>query len=102
MNHNTQSITPLLDKYRSLELDAHISLDDVIMKVSEENHELQIALRDNNAPEIKSEARDVLINVLSVFTRLIDFNHLNLAQDSNPQSINDDVALWIRQTAILR
>lgn len=102
MNLNTQSITPLLNEYRSLELDAHISLDDVIMKVSEENHELQTALRDNDTPEIKSEARDVLINVLSVSARLIDLNYLNLAQDTDPQSINDDIALWIRQTAILR
>ena len=102
MNHNTQSIAPLLADYRSLELDAHISLDDVIMKVTEENHELQVALRDNNAPEIKSEARDVLINILSASARLIDIDQLDLTEDTNPNSINDTIALWIRQTAMLR
>jgi adenine phosphoribosyltransferase len=102
MSHNTQSIAPLLADYRSLELDAHISLDDVIMKVTEENHELQVALRDNNAPEIKSEARDVLINILSASARLIDIDQLDLTEDTNPNSINDTIALWIRQTAMLR
>lgn len=102
MNHNTQSIAPLLADYRSLELDAHVSIDDVIMKVSEENHELQIALRDNNTLEIKSEARDVLINVLSASARLMDIDQLDFIDDTNPNSINDTIALWIRQTAILR
>lgn len=102
MNYSISSLTQSIDTYHSFELDAHISLDDVIMKVSEENHELQIALWENNTNEIKSEARDVLVNILSVSARLVDINSLSLIQDVSSDKINADIALWLRQTAMLR
>ena len=102
MNNIAHSIAPLIGEYRSLELDAHVSLDDAIMKVSEENYELQIAIWEHNILEIKSEAQDVLINILSVSSRLIDIENLSSRQEADLSSIDALVALWIRQTAILR
>lgn len=102
MNYSVPSLAQSIDTYHSLELDAHISFDDVIMKVSEENHELQIALWENNNNEIKSEARDVLVNVLSVAARLIDLDSLSLTKEASSDRINADIALWLRQTAMFR
>ena len=40
----TNSLAPLLHDYHSLELQAHVSIDDVIAKVSEELYELTEAI----------------------------------------------------------
>ena len=64
------SLHSLMHDYHALELSAHISFDDVLLKVAEEGHELTTAIDKNNASEIEKEAHDVLMNVLSVVSRL--------------------------------
>jgi adenine phosphoribosyltransferase len=90
----------LLDEYRALELHAHISPDDVLLKVAEEGHELMKAVEENNAPEIEKEAQDVLINVVSIASRL----NLSISpwKDSSfDGKLSDLIALWIRQVRSL-
>jgi adenine phosphoribosyltransferase len=92
-----------LHDYRSLELQAHISPDDVIIKVSEEAYELSEAIRTDNAPEIEKEARDVLINLISASSRLTDMDTLPIASMHwDISQLNALIALWNRQTASLR
>jgi adenine phosphoribosyltransferase len=93
----------LIHEYHSLELQAHISPDDVIAKVSEEAYELREALASQNQIEIEKEAQDVLINIISVSSRIIDIETLSF----DPKSFDIDgldwlIALWARQTASLR
>ncbi len=90
------SLDLLMHEYHALELSAHISLDDVLLKVAEEGHELSKAVEADDAPEIKKEAQDVLINVLSVAARSgLDISTIA----ENPwdgEEIDDLIALWIR------
>lgn len=59
-----------MNEYRSLELDAHISLDDVILKAIQESYELIDAILEEDHPNIQKEAADLLINLLSVTAHL--------------------------------
>ncbi|MFZ2255196.1 MAG: MazG nucleotide pyrophosphohydrolase domain-containing protein [Patescibacteria group bacterium] len=68
------SLPSLISSQHALELDAHVSIDDAIAKAYEEAHELSVAIEENNLEEIQKEARDVLINVLSVSSRYIQLN----------------------------
>ncbi len=93
----------LIHDYHSLELEAHISPDDVIAKVSEEVYELREALASDDQAEIEKEAKDVLMNLLSVSSRITDIDTLPI--DPQPNDINNLerlVALWARQTASIR
>lgn len=64
------SLTNCMNEYRSLELDAHISLDDVILKAIQESYELIDAILEEDHPNIQKEAADLLINLLSVTAHL--------------------------------
>lgn len=64
------SLTNCMNEYRSLELDAHVSLDDVILKAIQESYELIDAISEEDHPNIKKEAADLLINLLSVTAHL--------------------------------
>lgn len=59
-----------MNEYRSLELDAHVSLDDVILKAIQESYELIDAISEEDHPNIQKEAADLLINLLSVTAHL--------------------------------
>lgn len=77
----------LIHDYHSLELEAHISPDDVIAKVSEEVYELREALASDDQAEIEKEAKDVLMNLLSVSSRITDIDTLPIDPQAN--DIND-------------
>ena len=64
------SLTNCMNEYRSLELDAHVSLDDVILKAIQESYELIDAISEEDHPNIQKEAADLLINLLSVTAHL--------------------------------
>lgn len=98
MNH---SLSSLISTQHTLELDAHVSIDDAIAKAYEEVYELSIAIEENNLEEIQKESRDVLINILSVSSRYIDIDSLPLSSVSS-NNINRLVALWGRETASIR
>jgi adenine phosphoribosyltransferase len=101
MNH--PSFAPSLHEYQSLELQAHISLDDVITKVSEEAYELREALSNNDPREIQKEAHDVLMNVISASSKLTDMSTLHLTPWVwDITELDTLIALWSRQTASLR
>lgn len=98
MNH---SLSSLISTQHTLELDAHVSIDDAISKAYEEVYELSIAIEENNLEEIQKESRDVLINILSVSSRYIDIESLPLSSVSS-NNINRLIALWGRETASIR
>jgi NTP pyrophosphatase (non-canonical NTP hydrolase) len=62
----SHTLKPLLDDYRSLELDAHVSRDDVLSKITQEMGELMEALELDDLENIKKEAKDLLVNILSL------------------------------------
>ncbi len=66
------SISSKISDYHSLELQSHVSIDDAIVKVSEELYELEHAIHAHDINEIKKEAQDVLINILSISARFFD------------------------------
>jgi hypothetical protein len=96
------SLSSLISTQHSLELEAHVSVDDAVNKAYEEAHELSIAIQENNATEIQKEARDVLINVLSVSSRYIDIDALTIESSSPSDDIHALIALWWRESASIR
>lgn len=96
------SLFQTLQEYRSLELEAHISPDDAIAKAYEEAHELSVALEEDNRDEIQKEARDVLVNILSVSSRYIDIETLPDVIPPESVDIHTFVARWGRETASIR
>ena len=64
------SLQNLLSEYHALELDGHISIDDVILKAIQESYELIDAISKQDQPNIQKEANDLLINILSVTAHL--------------------------------
>lgn len=97
----THLLSSLISSQYALELDAHVSVDDAVNKAYEEAHELSIAIQENDSPEIQKEARDVLINVLSVSSRYIDIDSLPIHADASGD-IYALIALWGRETASIR
>jgi NTP pyrophosphatase (non-canonical NTP hydrolase) len=87
MLHSPHTLAPLVHDYHSLELQAHISIDDVVAKVSEELYELESAIRADDAIEISSEAQDVLTNIVSVSARLVDMADLSIVENQSDRSI---------------
>lgn len=55
----------LIKNYKSIELRAHVNIDDVINKVTQETGEILGALKEWNIQEIHKEAVDTLVNILS-------------------------------------
>lgn len=84
----TNNLPELLNKYNELELQSHVSLDDVISKVTQEVSELMEAFDALEADESYKEAADVIVNILSVSSRL---GALPTDFDDPSQSSEDDV-----------
>lgn len=63
-------VRSLLREYRDLELRSHVSLDDVLSKVTQEVAELAEAFDACDADATYKEAADVIVNVLSASSRL--------------------------------
>lgn len=99
MQHSLSSAITL---HHDLELEAHISLDDVILKAYEEAQELSVALQNGDANEIQKEARDVLVNVLSVAAKITDIDALNPVKPDPAFDILSLIARFGRETASLR
>lgn len=70
MKNTTSNISELLSEYQDLELQAHVSLDDVISKVTQEVSELYEAIEASDTGESKKEAADAIINILSASSKL--------------------------------
>ncbi len=100
---NNPSLSSLISTQHSLELEAHVSVDDAIAKVYEETYELSRALEAWNPEEIQKEARDVLVNILSVSSRYVDIDSLvGEKSESSISEIPHLVATWGRETASIR
>jgi hypothetical protein len=99
MQHSLSSSIAL---HHDLELEAHVSPDDVILKAYEEAHELSLALRDGDANEVQKEARDVLVNVLSVAAKITDVDTLSPVEPDPALDILSLIACFGRETASLR
>jgi len=54
-----------LDQYKKNEILAHVELDDVIIKVTQELWEMLEAKMDNNYEELAKETADTVVNILS-------------------------------------
>lgn len=59
-----------LESCHDLELRAHVSLDDVLSKVTQEIAELVDAVESDDLAETRKEAEDVIVNVLSASSKL--------------------------------
>lgn len=59
------SFIDALQTYKQYELKAHIELDDVIIKVSQELLEMLEAKHTNDAVELEKETADTIVNILS-------------------------------------
>lgn len=78
-----------LKPYHDLEIDAHVSLDDVLSKTTQEMGELLTAIRDNNEPETAKESADLLINILSASSHVgIDYSLDNDGKKADEESEN--------------
>ena len=81
-----------LQAYRDTQLEAHVDIDDVLNKVTQEVWELLEAQTQNNREEMHKEARDVVANVLSVLDELGgDFSN----GDFNPVSVSSNTQMSI-------
>lgn len=70
MKNTASNIPELLSEYQDLELQAHVSLDDVISKVTQEVSELSEAFEALDSQESEKEAADAIINILSASSKL--------------------------------
>ncbi|GAB0174467.1 MAG: hypothetical protein HHAS10_03460 [Candidatus Altimarinota bacterium] len=97
------SLSASLASYRSLEIDAHVSLDDVLSKITQEMGELMEALENNDTSEIQKEAKDLLVNLLSASSRLGIglFPDLTLSR-IEPREIPQKIAIFHRMVAAIR
>lgn len=80
----------LISEYKELELRAHVNIDDVLNKVTQEVSELVEAILDSNEEEIIKEARDSIVNVLSVAKEL--WLELEDKYNNNEEKDNLDAA----------
>lgn len=76
------SLSQSLSTYHSLEFDAHLTMDDIIVKAVQESYELTETLEQNDAPNSIKEANDLLINILSITSRFGDIEKLSLHRES--------------------
>lgn len=72
------SLSQSLSTYHSLEFDAHLTMDDIILKAVQESYEFTEALEQNDSSNSIKEAGDLLINILSVTSRFGDIDKLSL------------------------
>lgn len=98
------SLTNYMNEYRSLELDAHVSLDDVILKAIQESYELIDAISEEDHLNIQKEAGDLLVNLLSVTAYLWDISILDTANiiPGKKENISNMMAIWSRDVSARR
>lgn len=75
-----------MSKYKSIENYSHVTLDDVLNKVTQEIWELIEASLDWNKDEMYKEAGDVIVNILSVCEEL----WIDISTDSEKTEINSN------------
>lgn len=59
------SLIKALEQYKQNEILAHVELDDVVIKVTQELWEMIEAKIDNNLQELQKETADTIVNILS-------------------------------------
>ena len=60
-----KNLKNLIANYKSLELKAHVNLEDILNKVTQEVSELVEAIMNWDIPEMKKEAQDAIVNIIS-------------------------------------
>ena len=92
-----KNIKILVREYKINEIKIHISLDDIINKVTQEVAELIKAHKNWNISEMYSEAGDVIVNIYSTLDELwwnVDFN-LWWKKESKKNPINLTIMHWV-------
>ena len=64
------NLTEALSDYKKNELAAHVELDDVIIKVTQELLEMLEAKHAGDTKELITEAQDTIVNILSASSSL--------------------------------
>ncbi len=104
MKNSSENLPELLENYRSLELCSHVSLDDVISKVTQETTELVEAFEANNTEESHKEAGDVIVNILSASSQFgaipVDFNNIHPSPENS--NLLGELGKWNRTIEALR
>lgn len=99
---NTPGIATV-ELYKCFEWKAHISLDDVLHKVTQEVAELAHAKDHESEDEMFWEAADVLVNIASVAQELgCDMDELLLDEKCNPKDLFWLLGAWNDQVQALR
>lgn len=92
-----------VDLYKCFERSEHISVDDVLNKVTQEVVELIWAIESNKKHDIYSEAGDVLINIISIAQELgFDISELLSTQAGEKQNMISLLWAWNEQIQALR
>ncbi|MCK9272452.1 adenine phosphoribosyltransferase [Candidatus Gracilibacteria bacterium] len=92
-----------LGEYKSIERFAHITLDDVMNKVTQEVGELIEASIEGNDEEMYKEAGDVLVNIFSVNHELgIDINLEKTTSEKSPLKLSVLLGKWNTKIQSLR
>lgn len=79
------SLEKSLSQYRGYEVLAHVSLDDVLNKVTQETWEMVEAQQQSNLEETRKEAADAIVNVLSVASALWFFPEESIVNQGVPR-----------------
>jgi adenine phosphoribosyltransferase len=102
-----KNLQTVLREHKKLELQAHVSIDDVLLKINQEVAELLQVIDKNDEEEVKKESQDVLVNILSVGSHVgvlpksdsnIFFNDVY----STRESISTWLVDWNRNIGALR
>lgn len=102
-----KNLQTALREHKKLELQAHVSIDDVLLKINQEVAELLKAMKQNDEEEIKKESQDVLVNLLSAWNH-VDFfpendsNYLFSNLFPTKESISAGLNDWNRNIGALR
>jgi len=86
-----------MKEYKDIEFKAHIELDDVINKVTQECGEIVEARENNDSDEMHKESADALVNVLSASHELWaspDIENIEQSEEVSPSKLFMDLANW--------
>ncbi len=102
-----KNLQAILKEFKSLELQAHVSVDDILLKINQEVAELLKAMEENDTEEIKKESQDVLVNILSAWNHVgvlpkSDSNYLFESFPATKSDISDGAAAWNRNVGAFR
>ncbi len=95
-----------MTEYKSLELQSHVTIDDVLNKVNQEVWELLEAYQQNDVQDMHKEACDVAINILSVATNLwiniSEIENTTKGWDIDMLSLAIQQGIWNQQVQAMR